>query len=52
MTANGAHRLPQGGRIDRSQRLRFTFNCRALEGHPGDTLASALIAIGDRKSVV
>jgi sarcosine oxidase subunit alpha len=41
-------RLPQGGRIDRSRRLGFTFNGRALEGHPGDTLASALLANGVR----
>ncbi len=39
-------RLPAGGRIDREQRLRFTFNGRQLEGHAGDTLASALIANG------
>ena len=41
-------RLPQGGRIDRSRRIRFTFNGKALEGHPGDTLASALLANGVR----
>jgi sarcosine oxidase subunit alpha len=44
----GDFRLPQGGRIDRSRRLGFTFNGRALEGHPGDTLASALLANGVR----
>ncbi len=48
MTLAGAQRLPQGGRIDRSRRLRFTFNGRILEGHPGDTLASALLANGVR----
>ena len=47
MTA-GAFRLPQGGRIDRSRRIRFIFNGKALEGHPGDTLASALLANGVR----
>jgi len=41
-----SHRLPQGGRIDRSRTLRFTFNGRSHEGHPGDTLASALLANG------
>ncbi len=41
-----SHRLPQGGRIDRSRTLRFTFNGKAYEGHPGDTLASALLANG------
>ncbi len=44
----GINRLPRGGRIDRGHRLRFTFNGRALEGHPGDTLASALLANGVR----
>jgi sarcosine oxidase subunit alpha len=33
-----------GGRIDRSQRLRFTFDGRSYEGFAGDTLASALLA--------
>ncbi|MBV9018979.1 MAG: (2Fe-2S)-binding protein, partial [Alphaproteobacteria bacterium] len=41
-------RLPTGGQIDRSQVLRFTFDGRDYEGHPGDTLASALIANGVR----
>src|SRR5450432_4300040 len=35
---------PCGQRIDRSQRLSFEFNGRRLSGHPGDTLASALLA--------
>ncbi|KMW57470.1 Sarcosine oxidase alpha subunit [Candidatus Rhodobacter oscarellae] len=40
-------RLTQGGRlIDRAQRLDFTFNGKRLSGHPGDTLASALLANG------
>ncbi|MEI4485088.1 sarcosine oxidase subunit alpha family protein [Frigidibacter sp. MR17.14] len=33
-----------GGLIDRSRRLRFTFDGKAFTGHPGDTLASALLA--------
>lgn len=41
-------RLSQGGRIDRDRSLAFTFNGRRLEGHPGDTLASALLANGVR----
>jgi sarcosine oxidase subunit alpha len=41
-------RLPQGGRIDRARTLRFTFDGRAMTGHPGDTLASALLANGVR----
>jgi methylglutamate dehydrogenase subunit C len=40
------YRLPQGGFIDRSRRLAFRFDGKVLEGHPGDTLASALIANG------
>src|SRR5712671_95774 len=41
-----AFRLPSGGRIDRSKRLRFRFDGRSYEGFSGDTLASALIANG------
>ncbi len=38
-------RVTQGGaRIDRSRTIGFTFDGRALTGHPGDTLASALLA--------
>jgi len=40
------YRLPQGGRIDRSRPLRFTFNDRSYDGYLGDTLASALLANG------
>ena len=43
-----SHRLPAGGRIDRSRTLRFSFDGQAYEGHPGDTLASALLANGVR----
>ena len=35
-----------GGRIDRSKTLNFTFDGKAYSGHPGDTLASALLANG------
>src|SRR4051812_48731445 len=41
------YRLPQGGLIDRTRTLRFSFGGRNLEGHPGDTLASALLAHGE-----
>jgi sarcosine oxidase subunit alpha len=41
-------RLPSGGRIDRSRTVRFRFDGRGYEGHPGDTLASALLANGVR----
>lgn len=37
-------RLSQGGRVDRSRKIRFTFNGREYEGLAGDTLASALMA--------
>ena len=40
------YRLPTGGRIDRGITHRFTFGGRTLTGHPGDTLASALLAHG------
>src|SRR5215813_14804407 len=41
-------RLHSGGLIDRSRSLTFYFDGRAYRGHPGDTLASALIANGVR----
>ena len=37
-------RTADGGRIDREQVLRFSFDGRAYEGYAGDTLASALLA--------
>lgn len=37
-----------GGLIDRSRTHTFTFNDKPFEGHPGDTLASALLANGQR----
>lgn len=39
-------RLSKGGRIDRSKSIRFTFDGKAHSGHPGDTLASALLGNG------
>ena len=39
-------RLSEGGLIDRSKILPFTFEGRSYEGHPGDSLASALLANG------
>ena len=39
-----SRRLSHGGRVDRSHRIRFTFNGREYEGLAGDTLASALMA--------
>ena len=37
-----------GGLIDRSGTLSFTFDGRSYQGHPGDTLASGLLANGVR----
>ena len=37
-----------GGQIDRTQTIRFTFDGLPFTGHPGDTLASALLANGVR----
>ena len=39
-------RLEHGGRVDRTSELSFTFGGQTLTGHPGDTLASALLAAG------
>ncbi|KOG23201.1 sarcosine oxidase subunit alpha family protein [Streptomyces viridochromogenes] len=39
-------RLRRGGRVDRTAVLRFTVDGRELTGHPGDTLASAMLANG------
>ncbi|MGV9310437.1 2Fe-2S iron-sulfur cluster-binding protein [Nonomuraea sp. NPDC003727] len=42
-------RRDSGGRIDRDTTLRFTFDGQEYTGHPGDTLASALLANGVRQ---
>ncbi|MFM8769246.1 MAG: 2Fe-2S iron-sulfur cluster-binding protein, partial [Rubrivivax sp.] len=34
---------PAGAWIDRSRTLSFSFDGRTLQGHPGDSLASALL---------
>jgi sarcosine oxidase subunit alpha len=39
-------RTASGGRVDRTRKLRFTFDGTAYEGLAGDTLASALLANG------
>ena len=46
MNPGGERRTAAGGRVDRHQRLRFTFDGRSYEGLAGDTLASALLANG------
>ncbi len=43
------HRLAEGGsRIDRNARVSFTFDGRQLSGFAGDTLASSVMASGQR----
>ena len=46
MATGQPNRLHQGGRIDRTRQLSFTFDGKGFEGFAGDTLASALIANG------
>ena len=41
-------RLSQGGLIDRARLIHFIFDGAPMTGHPGDTLASALLACGQR----
>ncbi|MDQ8700704.1 sarcosine oxidase subunit alpha family protein [Hyphomicrobium sp. LHD-15] len=45
-TGSQPNRLETGGLVDRSRIVRFTFDGKTYTGHPGDTLASALIANG------
>ena len=40
------NRLAGGGRLTRAKILRFWYDDKKYEGHPGDTLASALLANG------
>src|SRR5262245_29068095 len=39
-------RMPRGGLIERARTLTFAFDGGSYHGHPGDTLASALLANG------
>src|SRR5262249_40695685 len=41
-------RLASGGVIDRKRTVSFTFDGKGYAGRPGDTLASALLANGER----
>ena len=43
---SGAFRTHQGGRVDRTKPLKFTFDGQPYTGLAGDTLASALLANG------
>ena len=40
------NRLANGGRIDRTKALTFTFNGQSYKGFEGDSLAAALLANG------
>ncbi len=40
------HRAHAPGRVDRARSIRFSFDGKDYAGHPGDTLASALMANG------
>jgi len=42
----GPYRLPYGGQVDRTRKVFFRFDGKTHIGHPGDTLASALLANG------
>ena len=42
-----ASRLPQGGRIDRSKPINFSWDKKTVKGFAGDTLASAMMASGE-----
>jgi len=46
MSQQQPNRLDQGGRLARSQVLRFNFDGKTYYGYRGDTLASALLANG------
>ena len=43
-----ARRLISGGYIDRSKTIKFSWDNRQMAGHPGDTLASALMANNEK----
>ncbi len=43
-----SRRLASGGEVDRTLAVGFSFDGRHYTGHPGDTLASALLAAGVR----
>jgi sarcosine oxidase subunit alpha len=43
---SGPSRAAGGGLIDRTKTIRFSFDGQSFEGHPGDSLASALLANG------
>jgi len=42
----GGLRIAQGGRIDRSQPVQFSFDGAQLTGYQGDTVAATLLAHG------
>ncbi|MCC2112692.1 MAG: (2Fe-2S)-binding protein, partial [Hyphomicrobiales bacterium] len=48
MSTPGRLPAPAGTLIDRDRPVAFTFDGRRIEGFAGDTVASALLASGDR----
>lgn len=46
MPSNQSRRLAGGGAVDRSRPIEFTVDGTRCIGHPGDTVASALVANG------
>ena len=46
--SHSPYRLAAGGMIDRERALSFKFDGKTYQAHPGDTLASALLANGVR----
>ncbi len=46
--AEQVNRLSGGGSIDRSRTLNFSFDGKSYSGYQGDTLASALLANGEK----
>ena len=44
--SGGDMRLSEGGRINRSNPIEFSFDGKTFSGFEGDTLASALLANG------
>ena len=45
--SGGAYRVAKGGRVDRSQSLKFTLDGKTFQGFAGDTVASTLLAHGE-----
>ena len=44
-------RLETGGRVDRGQPVQFSFDGKSYQGLAGDTLASALLVLMERRGI-